>query len=358
MLTKKATCQICGFEGHVLELHLAKEHGLTADAYLEQFPDAALMSPAALKKMAELEAMDQAKVDADIKALFGVYFNDKVKTIPAFATPQVSTPPVDADYVFEKMDVALMCYAMLNPAEKVLLTGPTGSGKSSIVEQTAARLNWPFYRVNMDGDITRADFVGQWKLVDGNMSFLYGILPRAMRDGAILLVDEWDAANPSVGMVLQAVLEGKPLMLAETGELIYPHPNFRIFATANTVGQGDTTGLYNGTQPQNFATLDRFTMVQVVNYPAKAKERAIVMKKAGLDGDLAAKLVDVANLVREAFKKGETMATMSTRTIVNVGQKMKDFGDVRMAYNLGFLNKLQAEDRELCGELVQRIWGA
>lgn len=355
----KVDCQICGAKAHFLELHLKEAHEMTVAEYTEKFPGAPVLSRAAEAKLAQLERVAAGdQIDGDIKKLFGVTINDHIKTVPMFEAPQETTPKSDPDYIFRKGTLSVFLFAMMNPDQMALYTGPTGSGKSSIIEQGAARLNWGFYRLNGDADITRADFVGQWVLKGKDMAFQYGILPKAMREGAIIVIDEWDTLSPAVGMVLQPVLEGKPLTITETGEVIQPHKNFRIFATSNTIGQGDTTGLYNGTQPQNFATLDRFDIVEIVDYPAKEDEAKILTKKTGItDKGIINKIIETATLFRDAFKKGETVCTMSTRTIINIGQKLIAFGNVKRAYELAFLNKLNADDKQFGYEIIQRVWG-
>ena len=350
---EKVECSECGFKAHFLEPHLKEAHGLTPDDY-----ESEVMSEPAKAYLKNLEAQSRnEQIDFDIKKTFGTEINDSVKTVKGFKSPHANTPETDADYFFRQRPLAVVLYASMKANERVLLTGPTGSGKSTIIEQVAARLNKPFYRVNLDNDITRSDFIGKDELKGDETRFLYGILPKAMIEGAWLLVDEWDCANPGVAMVLQAVLEGKPLTITETGEVIYPHEDFRIFATSNTLGQGDDTGLYNGTQPQNFAQLDRFTLVEVIDYPKVAEEKKILAKKTGInDSEILDKFLKVGNLVRDAFLKEEIMTTMSTRTMVNIANKLKDFGDVKMAYELAYLNKLSKDDRTFCAEIIQRVW--
>lgn len=354
----KIVCNICGEGAHFLEVHLNKAHNMTIEEYLTKYPDAMILSKAAEEKLAAIQKQARReKVMISVRRKFGIVINDSVKEVLAFAEPHQTTPKIDLDYVFDQKNLALCLFAMQTPCENTLLTGATGSGKSSIIEQVAARLNWPFYRVNFDGDITRADLVGQWVLKGEQMTFQYGILAKAMMEGAVICLDEWDCINPSVGMVLQPVLEGKPLTITETGDIIEPHPDFRVFATSNTIGQGDETGLYNGTQPQNFATLDRFNTVGIVDYLDKKIETEILIRKAGTDKDAASKIIEVATLMRNAFKKGQTVATMSTRTIVNIAKKIAVFGDIKIAYEVAFLNKLNADDKAVGYEFIQRVWG-
>jgi cobaltochelatase CobS len=355
----KVECRICGAQAHFLELHLKKEHGLDVEQYLGRFPDAKVLSAMAEAKLAELaKDTENEPVEIDVKKTFGIALSTMGGVVMGKRNPHKTTPEVDHDYCFRKNTLAVMLYEMATPKQVTLFTGPTGSGKSSQVEQMCARLNKPFYRVNFDGDITRSDLVGSWVLQGKEMNFNYGIVAKAMMEGAVLLLDEWDCINPSVGMLLQPVLEGKSLVIAETGEIIEPHPDFRIFATSNTVGQGDTTGLYNGTQPQNFAALDRFGMVEIVDYPTKAEEIKIVTKKTGIaDKEQINCLLEVAKLIREAFVQGKTMSTMSTRTVINIANKMNVFGDIKWAYEIGFLNKLNADDKAFGYEIIQRVWG-
>lgn len=358
----KVECKICGAQAHFLELHLAETHDMTVPEYQETYPDAKVLSEAAEQKLQQManDTRNQ-RVAVNIKDLFDCnpYANPDKATVEAFKTPRTNTPKVDQHYYFNPDILAVVLYAIQNPTKKLLLVGPTGSGKTSIAQQVSARLNRGFYRINFDGDITRADLVGQWVLTGKNeMVFQYGLLPRAMREGAVLVLDEWDCVNPSVGMLLQAVIEGNPLTITETGEIIEPHPDFRVIATANTVGQGDDTGLYNGTTPQNFATLDRFKVVEHVDYPTEDKEQKILTQTTGItDEDVLSKLTRTARLIREAFVKQEIRTTMSTRTVVNVAELLLDWGGAKKAYTLGYLNKLNAEDRNVCLEIIQRIWG-
>ncbi len=361
---EKVTCGICGFEGHALEHHVKIVHGVSVAEYKKNNHGDMLSDWALLQIGARLNALENLppmKLILDIEGLFGHKF-PKVQ-IEGYSKPWASTPDVDPDYVFEKDLLRTVLFAMIEPSERMLLTGPTGSGKSSVVQQVVARLNRPFTRINCDGDLTRSDFVGQMVLNStGGMEFQYGPLPQAMREGRVLLIDEWDAANPSVSMALQGVLEeGGRLTITENNEVIEPHPDFRIFATANTRGQGDDSGMYHGTQPQNYAALDRFTIVDIVNYPKAEVEREIITKKTGIEEEpkdrVLEKLVQMAGLVRAAFIKEEINCTMSTRTVINIARKLTAFGDVKLAYKIAFTNKCSADDTEVINALCQRVWG-
>lgn len=354
----KIECKECGAKVHVLPVHLENEC-IGVKAYTEKYPEAPLFSEAAKRLLEQKQnIVNNVKVEFNIEKTFGVKLNDKVNTVPGFETAFPTTPVVDEHYVFNKSLLASVLFAVTTPGEKMLLTGATGTGKSSVVEQVAARLNLPFYRVNMDAHMTRSDFVGQWILEGKEMTFQYGILPTAMKEGAVLLLDEWDAGSPEVMLALQAVLDGGRLTITENGETVEPHPDFRIFATGNTTGQGDETGLYNGTQPQNFATLNRFTLVEEVDYMPKEQEKKVVKLKTGItDGDFLEKIVEVARLIRKAHVRGEMFAVMSTRNVVNIAKKVLAFGDIKKAYQVGFMNVLNTEDKAFTEEVIQRVWG-
>lgn len=353
----RVKCEICGTKAHVLEAHILKAHDMTLAEYLDKFPGASLLSETAKAFLARQEAeLLNMKTAQPVKTLFGFTPFDGVDTIQAFENPKSSTPVVDPAYCFRRSELKMVLYA-IGTRKRVLLSGPTGSGKTSVIQQTAARLNWGYTRFGCDSDLSRSDLVGLWTLRGEETVFQYGPLVRAMREGHILVIDEWDVANPSVAMLLQPVLEGEPFYLAETGELISPHEDFRIFATANTIGLGDESGLYSGTQPQNYASLDRFSIVWMVDYASKVDERKVLKARTKLpDGDIE-KMLDVAGLVRKAFVAQEIMTTMSTRTLVNLCDLTVDFGNAALAFEAGYLNKMNKEDRGVVKELIQRIFG-
>ena len=360
-MSEKVVCLECGHCAHFLEPHLENDC-IGIEVYLNKYPGSQLMSEIGKKRLNEIRATsrDDERKCYSIKNTFGISIGG-AKDIGGFSSPFTETPEIDPDYVFRKDILAYVLFALANKDERMLLTGPTGSGKTSVVEQVSARLNLPVTRINADGDMTRGDLVGEWKIKGESMYFMYGLLPMAMKRGHVFIVDEWDAAPPHVNMVLQAVLEGKPLVITETAETIIPHDDFRIFATANTVGQGDSSGIYNGTNHQNFATIDRFTMVEYIDYPDLDIERNILKRKLDAGGvydhEAIGKLIDVANKIRKAFKNEEIRVTMSTRSIVNIAKKMMDFGDIARAYKIAYLNKLNNDDRTFVSEIIQRVWG-
>jgi len=359
-------CEICGAMVNFIELHLEEAHkDTTIDGYLAAYPDAPVMSEkakAAFEKRTMMVASNE-RTTFDV-SIFNIKASDAAAPkVSGWLKPWWNTPAIDPDYVFSKTLLSTVLYAMETKGKHVLLSGPTGSGKTSVVEQVAARLNRPVYRMNFDGDITRAEFVGQMLLKTGPngsvTDFQYGILPTAMQEGAVLILDEIDAGDPAVTMALQGPLDGAPLTLLETGEVIKAHPDFRVFATANTLGQGDETGLYNGTQPQNYATLNRFKLIELVDYQPANIEKEIIRKKTGIQNvdRVLDKLTDVAKLVRESHKRQEMVGTMSTRTIIETALTYLAFGDIKRAYQLTFLNGQNSEDRKVAEEAIQRVWG-
>lgn len=354
-------CRLCGAQTHFMELHLEKHHpGVSMSQYRAEHPDAPEYSEAAwamlIERKKKYDANEPRKFS--VRDTFGFCGIDNVAEVSGFSRPTEFVPPLEENYAFREGVLYSVLYALEKRNQPLLLIGPTGSGKTSVVEQVCARLNRPVTRVNLDGDVTRSDFVGQWVLNgEQRMDFRYGPLPTAMREGHVLIVDEIDAGAAPVVMVLQAVLEGKPLVIMETGETVKPHPDFRICATANTNGQGDESGMYYGTQPQNYAMFDRFKIIDRVDYPT-ASEEGRILKKAGVENaETRGKLIDVAKLIREAHVKGECSCTMSTRNVVNIAEKLAAFGEHRRAYELSFLNRLNSDDLAFCGEIVQRVWG-
>ena len=274
-------------------------------------------------------------------------------------------PELDPTYKFDH-DTTLAILAGFEHNRRVMIQGYHGTGKSTHIEQVAARLNWPSVRVNLDSHISRIDLIGKdaIKLRDGKQvtDFQEGILPWALRTPTAIVFDEYDAGRADVMFVIQRVLEvdGK-LTLLDQNKVITPHPYFRIFATANTVGLGDTTGLYHGTQQINQGQMDRWSLVSTLNYLSVEKEAAIVLAKSPFyDTDQGRKtlqqMVQVADLSRTAFMNGDLSTVMSPRTVIAWAQNAEIFGNVGYAFRLSFLNKCDELERQTVAEFYQRCF--
>jgi len=270
-------------------------------------------------------------------------------------------PEIDSTYKFDH-DTTLAILAGYTYNRRVMIQGYHGTGKSTHIEQVGAKLNWPTVRVNLDSHISRIDLIGKdaIKLVDGKQvtEFQEGILPWALRNPVAIVFDEYDAGRADVMFVIQRVLEvdGK-LTLLDQNKVISPHPSFRLFATANTVGLGDTTGLYHGTQQINQGQMDRWSIVSTLNYLPHEDETAIVTaKNPGTDPDVISKMVTVAELTRNAFMNGDISTVMSPRTVIAWAQNTNIFKDVGFAFRLTFLNKCDELERETVAEFYQRLF--
>ncbi len=347
------TCQLCGcsIQG-ALYGHLSEQHQLTAQQYLSQFPGAPLASPALLRQMQAGQSIKRTPVS--IEEEFRIH-DAMLKKRPGFS-PLI--PRSDPHYRFPP-EAAYLIQAV-NHRENVMLVGPTGTGKSSLVLQLAAAGNVSVRRCNLNGEATVSDFLGRWTVRGKEMVYSEGILPTAMRNGDWLLLDEIDAALPQILFVLQSVLEdnGKLVLLEKDSEVIEPHPDFRILATANTLGNGDETGLYTGTQILNEAFKDRFATVIHLDYPDEATEIEIVILKASsLKKTEVKRLVKYARQVREAAQREECGCTFSTRRLLAFANKYAQTGHLTTALELTVLNKLSTDDRRVVAEIAQRHLG-
>jgi cobaltochelatase CobS len=299
-----------------------------------------------------------------VRDTFGI---DSDMQAPAFSTRDEHVPDLDADYLFDRTTtLAILAGFAFN--RRVMITGYHGTGKSTHVEQVAARLNWPCVRVNLDSHVSRIDLVGKDAIVlkDGKQitEFRDGILPWALQNNIALCFDEYDAGRPDVMFVIQRVLEvSGRLTLLDQNRVISPHPAFRLFATANTIGLGDTSGLYHGTQQINQGQMDRWSIVTSLNYLPHDKEVDIVAAKVksfqkSKDGlDTIGKMVRVADLTRNAFMSGDLSTVMSPRTVITWAENAEIFGDVGFAFRLTFLNKCDELERALVAEFYQRSFG-
>ena len=300
--------------------------------------------------------------EISVREAFGID-SDMVTT--GFDARSDRVPEIDDTYRFDP-ETTLAILAGFQHNRRVMVQGYHGTGKSTHVEQVAARLNWPCVRVNLDSHISRIDLIGKdaIKLKDGLQvtEFQEGILPWALRNPVAIVFDEYDAGRPDVMFVIQRVLEvdGK-LTLLDQNEVIHPHPSFRLFATTNTIGLGDTTGLYHGTQQLNQGQMDRWSLVTTLNYLAHdAEVDIIVAKNPRLDTDdgrkTVARMVTVADLSRTAFMNGDISTVMSPRTVINWAQNAEIFSDVGFAFRLTFLNKCDELERQTVAEFYQRCF--
>jgi cobaltochelatase CobS len=308
-------------------------------------------------------ALDAPDIEVDARQTFGVDVDWK---IPAFSARDEHVPDLDPAYVFDPETTrAILAGFAFN--RRVMIQGYHGTGKSTHIEQVAARLNWPLVRVNLDSHISRIDLVGKDAIVlkDGAQvtEFREGLLPWALQTPTALVFDEYDAGRPDVMFVIQRVLEADGrLTLLDQNRVIRPSPWFRLFATANTVGLGDTTGLYHGTQQINQGQMDRWSIVTTLNYLPAETEVAIVLAKArAFDTDKGRKqvrdMVRVAELTRAGFIAGDISTVMSPRTVMTWAQNAGIFGDLGFAFRVSFLNKCDEAERPLIAEYYQRVFG-
>jgi len=308
-------------------------------------------------------AMNAPDTTVDAREVFGV---DIDMAVPAFSVKDDRVPDLDPAYVFDP-DTTLAILAGFAFNRRVMVQGYHGTGKSTHIEQVAARLNWPCVRINLDSHISRIDLIGKDAIVLRNgaqvTEFREGLLPWALQTPTALVFDEYDAGRPDVMFVIQRVLEveGK-LTLLDQNKVIRPHPCFRLFATANTVGLGDTTGLYHGTQQINQGQMDRWNVVTTLNYLPHDKEVEIMLSK--LPGYNTAEgkkkvgaMVRVADLSRNAFINGDISTVMSPRTVLTWAENAEIFGDVGFAFRVTFLNKCDELERATVAEFYQRCFG-
>ena len=298
----------------------------------------------------------------DVAEVFGI---DTKMEVFAFEESSDRVPELENSYVFDH-DTTLSILAGFSKNRRVMVQGYHGTGKSTHIEQVAARLNWPCVRVNLDSHISRIDLIGKdaIKIREGKQitEFQEGILPWSLRNPSALVFDEYDAGRPDVMFVIQRVLEteGK-LTLLDQNEVIKPHPFFRLFATANTVGLGDTTGLYHGTQQINQGQMDRWSLVVTLNYLRNEVEEEIIIANCpeyGTDNgrnDIK-KMVLVAELTRKAFIGGDISTVMSPRTVIAWAQNTLIFNDIAFAFRMSFLNKCDELERSTVAEFFQRCF--
>lgn len=303
----------------------------------------------------------------DVSVVARTVFNiDSDISVPAFKQRSEHVPDIDPAYRFDR-ETTLAILAGFAHNRRVLVQGYHGTGKSTHIEQVAARLNWPCIRVNLDSHVSRIDLIGKDAIAIRNgqqvTEFREGILPWALQRAVALIFDEYDAGRPDVMFVLQRVLEAQgKLTLLDQSRVIRPHPAFRLFATANTVGLGDATGLYQGTQTINQGQMDRWNIVATLNYLAPEAEVEIVLARVpvfatGQGRETVHRMVALAGLTRTAFMAGELSTVMSPRTVINWAENTTIFGQVEYAFRLAFLNKCDEAERPIIAEFYQRCFG-
>lgn len=310
-----------------------------------------------------LDRNAQPDITISVRQTFGI---DSDLQVPAFSRKNDLVPAMDDAYRFDH-DTTLAILAGFAYNRRVMIQGYHGTGKSTHIEQVAARLNWPCIRINLDSHISRIDLVGRDAIVlkDGKQVTEYreGLLPWALQHPTALVFDEYDAGRPDVMFVIQRVLEveGK-LTLLDQNKVIHPHPAFRLFATANTIGLGDTTGLYHGTQQINQGQMDRWNIVATLNYLPHDEEVAIVLAKSpSFDNEEGKKtiqaMVACAELSRSGFINGDISTVMSPRTVITWAENARIFGNVAFAFRVTFLNKCDELERAVVAEYFQRCFG-
>jgi len=303
--------------------------------------------------------MDAPDKMVDARKMFGIELDMQV---PAFSVKDERVPDLDPAYVFDpETTTAILAGLAFN--RRVMVQGYHGTGKSTHIEQVAARLNWPCIRINLDAHISRIDLVGRDAIVlkDGQQvtEFREGLLPWALQTPTALVFDEYDAGRPDVMFVIQRILEAEgKLTLLDQNRVIRPNPYFRLFATANTVGLGDTSGLYHGTQQINQGQMDRWNIVVTLNYLPAATEAKVILSKVPDAGDQTVEnMIKVADLTRQGFINGDISTVMSPRTVISWAQNAAIFKNIGFAFRLSFLNKCDEAERMLVAEYYQRVFG-
>ncbi|HXI86474.1 MAG TPA: cobaltochelatase subunit CobS [Parvularculaceae bacterium] len=316
-----------------------------------------------MAEIADQKFLEKPEKTVDARKTFGVDFDMKV---PAFAAPNEYVPAIDNAYRFDPQTTRAILAGFAHN-RRVMIQGYHGTGKSTHIEQVAARLNWPCVRVNLDSHISRIDLIGKDAIVVENgvqvTAFKEGILPWAFQHPVALVFDEYDAGRPDVMFVIQRVLEAEGrLTLLDQNRVLTPNPWFRLFSTTNTIGLGDTTGLYHGTQQINQGQMDRWSIVTTLNYLRHDEEMEIVIAKAPIYNSKEGRraidaMVRVADMTRNAFINGDISTVMSPRTVITWAQNAEIFQDIGYAFRVTFLNKCDELERPTVAEFYQRAFG-
>ena len=305
----------------------------------------------------------QPDIKISVKQVFGI---DSELKVEGFSKKNEYVPDIDKHYKFDR-DTTLAIIAGFKYNKKVIIHGYHGTGKSTHIEQIAARLNWPCIRVNLDSHISRIDLIGKDAIVLKNnkqvTEFQEGILPWSMQNPVALVFDEYDAIRPDVAFLMTKVLESEGgLTLLEKNKVIKPNNYFRLFATANTIGLGDTTGLYTGTQQINQAQLDRWNIVTTLNYLSLENEMTIILAKNKNFNNPKGKekisnMIKVASLTRKGFIAGDISTLMSPRTVLHWAENIEIFKDTGYAFRVTFLNRCDEIEKNIIAEYYQRCFG-
>ena len=313
--------------------------------------------------MTDLAALKKPDIKISVRQTFGI---DTDMEIDAFSKKNELVPKIDQDYKFDR-DTTLAILSGFAFNKRVLIQGYHGTGKSTHIEQVAARLNWPCIRVNLDSHVSRIDLIGKDAIVlkDGKQvtEFKEGILPWSIQNPVALVFDEYDAGRPDVMFVIQRVLENEGnFTLLDKNKVISQHDYFRMFATTNTIGLGDTTGLYHGTQQINQGQMDRWNIVSTLNYLPFEKELEIILTKnksyTSKEGkEKISNMIKVADLTRKGFINGDISTVMSPRTVLHWAENTKIFNDHGYAFRLTFLNKCDDIEKKIISEYYQRCFG-
>ena len=302
-------------------------------------------------------------IKISVKQTFGI---DSNLEIDAFSKKNEYVPEIDKNYKFDK-DTTLAILSGFSFNKRVLVQGYHGTGKSTHIEQVAARLNWPCIRVNLDSHISRIDLIGKDAITikDGKQitEFQEGILPWSIQNPIALVFDEYDAGRPDVMFVIQRVLEAEGnFTLLDKNKVLKQHKYFRLFATSNTVGLGDTTGLYHGTQQINQGQMDRWNIVTSLNYLSLEKEMEIILAKNKSYNNSKGKedianMIKVASLTRKGFVSGDISTVMSPRTVMHWAENNLIFKDIGYSFRVTFLNKCDEVEKNIIAEYYQRCFG-
>jgi cobaltochelatase CobS len=304
-----------------------------------------------INELLDVKASDIFKINTDL-------------IVSKFIDRNSYVPDIDTNYVFDQQTtIAILLGLKFN--KRVFIQGLHGTGKSTHIEQVCSRLNWPCVRINLDSHISRIDLIGKDSIVlkEGKQvtEFQEGILPWAFQNNVALVFDEYDAGRPDVMFVIQRILESEgKLTLLDQNKVLKPHPYFRIFATANTVGLGDTSGIYHGTNQINQGQMDRWNIVSKLNYLSEDTEIEIVSKKIEANSDdikHIKSMVKLANLTRKGFELKDVSTLMSPRTVIMLAENYKIIKDIKIAYELTFLNKCDETEIEIYKEYFQRSFG-